>query len=334
YRFSGLEVDKIMAEHAELAKEVEELLSILNSDQKVKKILVKEFMEIKTKFPEPRKTKLISNFEDKDLADLIPSQEVMVSITQGGFIKRYGTETEQNTERSTSIVFTGDDVVRHVTKANMAERVLVLGSDAKVYPLKVFSIPEMRRYGKGVDAKELLKLKDNISIVGVFDETTDPEIIVFTKKGYAKRIKLEEFKGIKANGVSAFGLRKDDEVFSAELINSKQLAILEDKGVITKVKIDDVELSPRGKAPVKIVTTFNGYTFMQDAKDQIVLVYSSGSVGKPSSSKDKAVGIISLSKGYEYVAVTGSGKYMLINLSESIVLEASDRIEKVFTYYN
>jgi len=336
YRFSGLEVDKIKAEHAELSKEVEELLSILNSEDKVRKILIKEFTEIKTKFPEVRKTRIISGFEDKKLVDLIPSQEVMVSITQGSFIKRYNMETEQQSdERVSNVVFTGDDVVRFVTKTNMAERVLIFGSDGKVYPLKVFSLPEMRRYGKGVDIKELLKLKENVNVVGVFDEMDLSDIIILTKKGYAKRVKLEDFKGIKANGVSLFPLRKDDEVIAAQTISSQYLSILEEKGTIARVKVDNIELSVRGQAPAKIVVTYVAHAFMQGEKDKPVLIYSSGNLGQASSTKDKAVAVMTNIPGSEFVAVTSNGKYLLINNPlEPIPLETSDKLENVFTYYN
>ncbi|MCX6111750.1 MAG: DNA topoisomerase 4 subunit A [Proteobacteria bacterium] len=335
YRFSGLEVDKIKAEHAELSKEVEELLSILNSEEKIRKILIKEFTEIKTKFPEIRRTRIVSDFEDKKLVDLIPSQEVMVSITQGGFIKRYNMETEQNGDRESNVVFTGDDIIRYITKANMAERVLVFCSDAKVYPLRVFSLPEMRRYGKGVDIKELLKLKENVNVAGVFDEAANTEIIVLTKKGYAKKLKLEEFKGIKSNGVSVFSLRKDDEVVAAEIIGSEYLAILEDKGTITRVKMNKIELSSRGQAPAKISTTYLAHAFMQGEKDKTIIAYSSGNIGTPSSAKDKTIAVMTNLSGVEFVAVTSSGKYILINnLSEPIPLDASDKLEKVFTYYN
>ncbi|MEI6092903.1 MAG: DNA topoisomerase (ATP-hydrolyzing) [bacterium] len=335
YRFSGLEVDKIKEEHAQLVKEVEELLSILNSEDKVKKILIKEFTEIKTKFPEQRKTRLISDFEDKKLVDLIPSQEVMVSITQGGFIKRYNSESEQSSERTSNVVFTGDDVVRFATKADTSERVLIFGSDAKVYPLRVFSIPEMRRYGKGIELKEILKLKENISVAGVFDETEDSEVLVITKKGYAKRMNISEFKGIKANGVSSFTLRKDDYVVSAELINGEFLFILEEKGIITKRSVSDIELSERAKPPVKICTTYEAHTFANSQEDTHILVYPSGSFGVGSSSKEKPISIIYPTQGTEFVAVTSAGKYILINdFAEPIVLEGTDKIEKVFTYYN
>lgn len=335
YRFSGLEVDKIKEEHADLVKEVEELLSILNSEEKVKKILIKEFTEIKTKFPEQRLTRIISDFEDKKLVDLIPSQEVMVSITQGSFIKRYNLETEQIADRASNVVFTGDDVVRFVTKANMAERILVFGSDAKVYPLKVFSIPEMRRYGKGVDLKELLKLKENVSIAGVFDETVQEEVLVITKKGYAKRINISEFNGIKSNGVSIFTLRKDDYVIAAEPINGQVLFILEEKGLITKKRINDIELSERSKPSVKICTTYEAHAFTDEEKNSPLLIYASGSIGKTLSSKDKAVSIIFPVQGSEFVAVTSSGRYVLVNnFSESVKLDGTEKIDRVFTYYN
>ncbi|MBN1114170.1 MAG: DNA topoisomerase 4 subunit A, partial [Oligoflexia bacterium] len=254
FRFSGLEVDKILEEHSELSKQVQELIDILNSEDAVKAILISEFKEVKSKFPEGRKTEIISGFEDRKLQDLIPSQEVLVSVTGGGFIKRYSFASEQN-DRESNVIFTGDDVVKHVSKADMAERILIISGDAKAYPLKVFSIPEMRRYGKGVDVAELLNSREPVPVAGIVDEKKDDntELLLVTAKGFAKRVNLSELKGAKSNGVSIFKLRKDDNlVFSEELQPGGRIVVLQQKSGIICIDPAAVENSPRGKAPVSI----------------------------------------------------------------------------------
>lgn len=332
YKFAGMEVEKIIEEYKELAKLVEELIDILGSDQKVKKILKDEFTEIKTKFSDPRKTRIISNFEDKNLDDLIPSQEVIVAITDGGFIKRYNPAAEQS-ERQSDVVFTGDDVVKFVCKADMSERVLFFTTDAKVYPLKVFSIPEMRRYGKGVDIKEQLKLKENVKIVAVFDEVVDKEIILLTKKGYAKRIKLSEFKGIKSNGVAAFSLRKDDEVTFVNYADQSLLA-LQGSGIVADFDTSKIELSPRGKAPDKILEGVLSCSTV--AAGEKVFVYADGTLyrGKlKEKTKQKPLAIIfdMPVKTMEYVAKTSKNNYLLVDTSlEKIPLNPDEEIKEVF----
>ncbi len=330
YKFAGMEVDKIIEEYKDLSKSVEELMEILSSDQKIKKILKDEFTEIKTKFSDTRKTRIISNFEDKKLDDLIPSQEVIVAITNGGFIKRYNPAAEQG-ERQSGVVFTGDDVVKFVCKADMSERVLLFTTDAKVYPLKVFSIPEMRRYGKGVDIKEQLKIKDNVKIVGAFDEVVDKEIVIVTKKGYSKRAKLSEFKGIKSNGVAAFSLRKDDEVIFANYAD-KDVVLIQDNGSVAQISVNKVELSVRGKAPDKVV---DGVIFCTKIIDgDKVFVYADGALyrGKPKEkTKQKPLAVVFDAPIAEYVVRTNGDKYILVDLKlEKIQLGQDEEIQEVF----
>jgi len=334
YKFAGMEVNKIIEEYKELAKLVEELLDILNSDHRIKKILKDEFTEIKMKFPDSRKTRIISNFEDKKLDDLIPSQEVIVAITNGGFIKRYNPAAEQG-ERQSDVVFTGDDVVRFVCKADMSERILLFATDAKVYPLKVFSIPEMRRYGKGVDIKELLKLKDNIKIVAVFDEVVDKEIVILTKKGFVKRIKLSEFNGIKSNGVAVFGLRKDDEVLFVDYADKDLLAI-QSNGSVAEIKVDKTELSIRGKAPDKVLEGAIACTKIMDGER--VFVYADGMLFKgklKEKTKQKPLAIIfdTPKAKSEYVVQTSNGNYLLIDPKlEKVQLNPEEQIREVFAF--
>jgi len=336
YRFAGMEVAKIIEEYKELAKLVDELTEILNSDQKIKKILKDEFTEIKTKFPDERKTRIVSNFEDKKLDDLIPSQEVMVAITNSGFIKRYNPAAEES-ERQSNVVFTGDDVVRFVCKADMSERVLIFTADAKVYPLKVFSIPEMRRYGKGVDIKEQLKIKEDIKVVGVFDEVVDKEIFILTGKGYAKKIALSEFKGIKSNGVSIFNLRKEDKVLSVNYAENEPI-ILQGNGTVLDLDIKKFELSQRGKAPDKISDgiTASAIKLLKDAEN--IFIYADGTLfrGKlKERTRQKPVAVIfdTPAGTVEYVAKTSNNNYLLVDTKvEKIQLDQGVEITEAFAF--
>lgn len=336
YRFSGLEVEKIIAEYEELAKYVGELESILNSEEKVKKILKDEFSKIKTEFSDQRRTKIISNFEDKKLSDLIPSQEVMVAITQNGFIKRYDPSAEDG-ERQSNVVFTGDDVVRYVCKADMSERILVFMSDAKVYPLKVFSVPEMRRYGKGVDVKELLGVKDATRVIGAYDDVVDTDVIILTRKGYAKRIKLSEFQGVKSNGTTAFSLRNEDEVIAVEHADNNFL-ILQGNASVIEVYNDSLDASSRGKAPDKIADGILSYSVKSSNEGTRVYVYADGSLyrdGPKQRTKQKPMAVIFdiLGNTAEYVAITSENNYVLVDLKqEKVQLKPGEEIKEIFVF--
>jgi DNA gyrase subunit A len=333
YRFSGLEAGKIIEEYNELAKEVEELLSILSSEQKIKKIMIKEFTEIRAKFSEPRKTKIISDFEDKKLTDLIPSQEVVVSVTDGGFIKRYFTGSERSTERTSKIVFTGDDVVRYAIKANMAGKVTIFSASAKAYPLRVFEIPEMRRYGKGMDLKELLKQKVELKVVGLFDESDDSEVVLVTKAGYVKRIKLSELSALKANGIQLFSLRKGDELIGVEKIYFERqfLTILDEKFKTQNINLMELELSERGKAATKVADGIKDYLLSGNDKPKPCFVYADGSVSDQVL-KLKPAGLIDTDSNHEFVAQTNTGRYIAMSTITIPELNSGESIVRIFSY--
>lgn len=334
YRFSGLEVEKIIAEYNELTKLVKELESILSSEQKVKKILRDEFTDIKNKFADDRRTRILGDFEDKKLEELIPSKEVMVAVTGGGFIKRYEPSSEQ-TERQSNVVFTGDDVVRYLCKADLSQRVILFASTGKVYPLKVFSVPEMRRYGKGLDIKELLKLKEEMKIAGVFDENVDQELLVLTSKGHIKKLNTSELKGMKSNGVSLFSLRKGDEVVAVEPASVKGLWILQSKGGFVQIDPASIPLSQRGKAPEKAVEGVEYSCPVTDKDPEKLYVYPDGSLKGSFVQKNRPCGVIYKSKdlSIEFVAVTSKSRFVLINTDlDHVELDPQEKVVSVFYF--
>ncbi len=334
YRFSGLEVNKIIEEHKQLSELVEELQSILNSEQKVKKILRQEFNDIKSKFADDRKTRISGDFEEKKLDELIPSKEVLVAVTNGGFIKRYEPASEQG-ERESSVVFTGDDVVRFVCKADLSQRLLVFTSEARVYPLKVFSVPEMRRYGKGVDIKELLKLKDNISVVGVVDENLDSDVLIVTAKGNIKKISLKEFKGVKTNGASLFSLRKGDTVSYVYVGDLKYITTIDAKGDLKVVDTSALVATPRAKAPEKMLDGVM-YSCPLGSKDlKPKYVYPDGRMSFDKIAKTKPCGLVyeSARTQMEFVALSSKSRTFLIDYNlDKIELEPQEKIEAVFCF--
>jgi len=334
YRFSGLEVDKIMEEHTELSKYIKELEDILNSEQKIKKILKDEFLEIKNKFADPRRTKIVGNFEEKKLEELIPSKEVVVAITGGGFIKRYEPSVEQG-ERQSNVVFTGDDVVRYVCKADLSQKVILFTSLGKAYPLRVFSIPEMRRYGKGVEIKELIKLKEEIKIVGVVDENIDQDVVLVTAKGNAKKINTAELKGMKSNGASLFNVNKDDQVVAVEGCTAlKGLWVIQSNGRFAQIDFSSVPVTLRGKAPEKLVAGVDYHCPVSTFDLEKIFVYPDGSL-KTKPLKLRPCGLVYRAQNIdvEFVAFTSKARYVLIDLNQDAVqLEPQETIVSVFAF--
>jgi DNA gyrase subunit A len=333
YRFSGLEAGKIIEEYDNLVKEVEELLSILASEQKIKKIMVKEFTEIRTKFGEERKTKILSGFEDRKLTDLIPSQELVVALTDGGFIKRYSIGSEKAVERASRLVFTGDDVVRYAIRANMAGKIIVFSSSGRAYPLRVFEIPEMRRYGKGLDCREVLKKKTELSVVGLFDEADNTDFILITKAGYIKKMKLSELSNIKTNGVQLFSLRKGDEIIGVEKVSDtrKNLILIDDKFKVQNINLLDLDLSERGKAPIKLIEGVKDYIISDKEKINLSFVYPDATTSDQIL-KTKPIGLISTDTSYEFVAQTDKGRFFAINPGIIPELNTGEKLLRTFFY--
>lgn len=335
YRFSGLEVEKIMAEHLELSKYIKELEDILNSDQKIKKILKDEFLEIKSKFADVRRTRIVQDFEDKKLEELIPSKEVFVAVTNSGFIKRYEPSSEQG-ERQSNVVFTGDDVVRFVCKADLSQKIILFSSQGKAYPLRVFSVPEMRRYGKGIEIKELIKTKEELKIVGIVDENIEQEVVLLTAKGCIKKISTTELKGMKSNGVSIFSVRKGDDIVAVKTSSLKYLWVIQSKGGLKEIDVSTIETTPRGKAPEKICEGVESFCAVNSKELEKIFVYPEGSLKAQMTTKIKPCGIIykpQINDAVEFVAFTSLSRYLLIDTNQgSISLEPQEKVISVFSF--
>jgi DNA gyrase subunit A len=328
YRFSGLEVDKILEDYKELEKEVKNLKSILENEAKVKNILKKEFLDLKKEFPSPRKTKIVKNFTDKNLKDLIPERDVVVALTNFGFVKRYNLDKE-NGERDSNIVFTGDDVVVRSEIADLSSQIFCFTSDARMYPVKVFDIPEMRRYGKGTSIEDFINLKENTSVLNILNEKYDGEILFITRKGYIKKVNLKEFQGIKKSGVSAFSLRKGDEIIGVEKVENENICFVEKgKSKLVDLKIKDIEYTKRSKAALKYLEEINNYSL--ECSDSLVFVSSSGEITSKNPNKKD---VFICDKNSEIIAITNQDRSFKIDFSvDKINLNIKEKLLKLIKY--
>lgn len=321
YKFSNLEVDKIILEHKELGEYISELESILTDESKVKKILKDEFLEIKKKFAEDRKTQIIEDHTDKKLNDLIPSRDVVVARTLGGFIKRYNEVKDSG--RDSNIVFTGDDVVRQSLIANLSKDIVLITSDARAYSLKVFDIPEYRRYGKGESISNFIKITD-AEIVGTFDERYESDILIITKKGFFKKIDLSFLSNIKSSGVSLFSLRKEDEIISAVQVKDETLSVLDLRHKVVKIKTSDILKSDKGKAAINLTDGVFDFTF----RTNYMFINEDGVI-----STDSKNSIAFICESGEFVAVTTENRYLPIIVSkQGVDLNKKEKIRYVFEY--
>lgn len=221
-RLTGLERDKIEAELAELLKEIDELRSILASDEKVYNIIKEEMLEIKNKFGDDRKTTIdmtaIEYIEDESL---IPEENIMIALTHKGYIKRFTSSVVKAQNRGgvgvKGMSTNEEDYVEHMINLSTHDYVLFFTNKGKVYRLKGYEIPEYGKAAKGLPIINLLQIdKDEMvkSIIGISKDEDTKNLLFVTKNGLIKKTALEEFENIRNNGKIAITLKENDELIT------------------------------------------------------------------------------------------------------------------------
>ena len=221
-RLTGLERDKIESELDDLLKEIEELRLILASEEKVLNIIKEEMTEIKNKYGDERRTKIdmtaIDYIEDESL---IPNEEIIIALTNKGYIKRTTSDTFKSQNRGgvgvKGMTMNDDDFVEHLISLSSHDYVLFFTNKGKVYRLKGYEIPEFSRQSKGIPIINLIQIdKDEMvnSVIRVVKEDSDKYLLFATKKGLVKKTSVSEFSNIRQNGKICITLKENDELIS------------------------------------------------------------------------------------------------------------------------
>ena len=221
-RLTGLERDKIENELAELLKEIEELKSILASNQKVLEIITEEMLEIKRKYADERRTYIdmtaIDYIEDESL---IPVENVILTLSNRGYIKRMPVDTYKIQNRGgvgiKGMSTNDDDFVEHIINVSTHDYVLFFTSKGRIFRMKGYEIPEFSRQSKGLPIINLLNLEKDEYIKSLLKITSDDKskyLVFATKRGLIKKTDISEFSNIRTNGKKAITLREGDELIS------------------------------------------------------------------------------------------------------------------------
>lgn len=217
-RLTGLEREKINAEHTELMEKIADYNDILGSRTRVLSIITTELTEVKEQFGDMRKTTIMPDENDGfSIEDLTPNDAMAVFITRQGYIKRIGLDSFESQSRATrgkgAIKTRDEDDVTHFFSAGMHNHVLFFTSKGRAYGLRVYDLPEGGRTAKGLAIINLLALEQDERITAVlsvksFEE--DAFLLMLTKKGWIKKIELSHFSSIRRSGIIAIGLEPDD----------------------------------------------------------------------------------------------------------------------------
>jgi len=262
-RLTGLEREKIEEEYQELIKLIAELKAILADEEKVLHIIREELLEIKERFNDTRRTEIVSGgIEQIEDEDLIPQENIVVTLTHNGYIKRLPISTYRSQKRGGRGVqgmgTNEDDFVEHLLTTSTHDTILFFTNKGKVYRAKGYEIPEYSRTAKGLPIINLLGIEKDEwinTIIRVEEFVEDSFLFFTTKKGISKRTPLSDFANIRTNGLIAIHLREEDELISVKLTDgSKDIIIGTKNGMLIRFPETDVRSMGRTATGVKGIT--------------------------------------------------------------------------------
>lgn len=224
-RLTGLEREKIENELKELLAEIQRLEALLKSEELLENLIRDELKEIKGKFNVPRITQIEDDYEDIDIEDLIPNENMVVTITHRGYIKRVPSKTYEKQKRGgkgkVAITTYEDDFIESFFTANTHDTLMFVTDRGQLYWLKVYKIPEGSRTAKGKAVVNLINLQADEKIMAIIptsDFDKSKSLCFFTKNGLIKRTNLSEYQNIRTVGVKAINLDENDDLVTAIVV--------------------------------------------------------------------------------------------------------------------
>jgi len=261
-RLAALERQKINDEYDTLMADIIELNKILEDPKKQRTIIKEELKEIADKYGDDRKTQIVPGGDtDLSVEDLIPNQEVVVTITRGGYAKRTRADLYRSQRRGGKGVkgaaLKQDDIVEHFFTASTHDWLLFLTNQGRVYRAKVHELPDAGRDARGQHVANLLAFKPNeliASVISISDYTTLPYLVIATKSGVVKKSPLPEYDSPRTGGLIAITLKEKDEVVAASaLTNKDELLLISKKGMSLRFTADDESLRPMGRSASGVI---------------------------------------------------------------------------------
>jgi DNA gyrase subunit A len=228
-RLTALERDKIDAEYLELLKKIELCKVILASEKKIEGIISEELGELKKKYGDERRTDIIAEVEELEVEDLIAEEDVVVTISHGGYIKRLPVSAYRKQKRggkgSTGAEVKEEDFIEHLFVASTKDYLLIFTDKGQVHWLKVYEIPQASRISKGKAIINLVQMEASSKIsstIPVKEFSPDKYLVMVTKRGQIKKTKLDAYSNPRKGGIIGITLDKDDELIGVELTDGKK----------------------------------------------------------------------------------------------------------------
>ena len=255
-RLAALERQKLIDRHDELQAMIDEFNAILASPQRQRTIVSEELAEIVAKYGDDRRTKIVPFDGDMSMEDLIPQEDVVVTITRGGYAKRTKVDLYRSQHRGGKGVkganLRGDDIVDHFFITTTHHWLLFFTNLGRVYRAKAYELPEAGRDSKGQHVANLLAFQPGEKIAQVLalrDYVTDPYLVLATRNGLVKKTRLSEYDSNRSGGLIAVNLRDGDELVGVDVGSATDdLLLVSVKGQSVRFTADDKTLRPMGRS--------------------------------------------------------------------------------------
>lgn len=287
-RLTGLEKDKIENELKDLLQRIEELKSILASEQKVLDIIKQELIEIKNKYADDRRTNIdmtaIDYIEDESL---IPVEDIIITLTNNGYIKRVNSENYKSQNRGgvgiKGMATNEEDFVKNMISMTTHDYILFFTNKGKVYRMKGYEVPLYNRQSKGLPIINLIPIdKDEIvtAMISISNQDKNRYMVFCTQNGLIKRTDISEFDNIRNNGKLAITLKEDDNLISVKKTDgNNEILIASSNGRMIRFDESEIRIMGRTASGVKGIDVGDGICVgceISDQEKQILVVTENG----------------------------------------------------------
>lgn len=251
-RLTGLERDKIVADYEAIMKEIFRLEGILGSEEEIKAIIRGEFVEIRENYGDARRTEIIAQADEIQMEDLIKNEEVIVTITQKGYLKRMAKDTYRSQKRGGKGVKGADldeDFFTSIFTADTHDTLMIFTDKGTVFSIKVYQIPEGLRTSKGRNVVNIINVPADEKVKEIITIPREAEghyLIFATKQGIVKKSELSEYKNMRQNGLKAIKVVDGDEILGVRITDGKKDVLLASSGG-KSIRFNEEDCRPQGR---------------------------------------------------------------------------------------
>ena len=285
-RLTALERDKIDAEYAELLKKIEICRAILASEKRIESIIKEELGNLKKKYGDERRTDIVGEAEELEIEDLIAEEDVVVTISHGGYIKRLPVSAYRKQKRggkgATGAEVKEEDFIEHLFVASTKDYLLIFTDKGQVHWLKVYEIPQSSRQSKGKAIVNLIQIEATVKVsstIPVKEFSADKYLVMVTKKGLIKKTKLDAYSNPRKGGIIGITLEDDDALLGIEMTDGQQELLIgtrQGKAIrFSEAKVRDMGRGAKGVRGISLAKKDEVIDMVVPRKDTAILTVTS-----------------------------------------------------------